>query len=104
MILALYTFNCLSFSSWVKLGDVPSSPWLLGEWLYGLAALIPLLWRDRAPMTVLGTQWLLTLAAWPMMPHYIPAVGIPVALYAVSVQYGSKISFLALLTSFIPSG
>ena len=102
LILALYTFNCLSFSAWVKLGDVPSSPWLLGEWLYGLAALIPLLWRDRAPLTVLATQWLFTLAAWPMMPHYIPAVGIPVALYAVSVQYGRKISLLALLASFIP--
>jgi len=104
LILALYTFNCLSFSAWVKLGDVPSNPWLLLEWLYGLAALIPLVWRDQAPMTVLVTQWLLTLAAWPMMPHYIPAVGIPVALYAVSVHYGRKISLLALLASFIPCG
>ena len=103
LLLALYTFNCLSFSAWVKLGQVPSHPWLLLEWLYGLAALIPLLWRDRAPMTVLGTQWVFTVAAWPMMPHYIPAVGIPVALYAVSVQCSRKISFLALLTSFIPS-
>jgi signal transduction histidine kinase len=103
LLLALYTFNCLSFSAWVKLGQVPSHPWLLLEWLYGLAALIPLLWRDRAPMTVLGTQWVFTVAAWPMMPHYIPAVGIPVALYAVSVQCSRKISFLALLASFIPS-
>jgi signal transduction histidine kinase len=44
------------------------------------------------------------MAAWPFMPIYAPVVGIPVALYTVSVHYSRRISLLALLTSFIPNG
>jgi signal transduction histidine kinase len=100
----LYLFNCFSFSAWVQLGQVATKPWLLLVWLYGLAALAPLAWRDRAPVTVFATQWVLTAAAWPIMPRYTPVVGIPLALYAVSVHCRKKISLPALLASFVPSG
>jgi signal transduction histidine kinase len=101
---AFYLFNCVVFSAWLQLGQVAAKPWLLLVWLYGLTGLLPLLWRDRAPVTALVTQWVLTVAAWPIMPLYAPIVGIPVALYAVSVHRGRKISLLALLASFIPNG
>jgi signal transduction histidine kinase len=104
LVSALFTFNCLIFSTWSQLGQVPTRPWLLLVWAYGLATFVPLLWRDSAPMTVFVAECVLTVAAWPIMPHYIPAVGIPVALYAVAVHRGRKVSLLALLVSFIPNG
>ena len=104
LILALFTFNCLSFSVWSELGQVPTKPWLLLVWLWGLATLVPLLWRDRAPVTCFAAECVLTVVAWPIMPHYIPVVGVPVALYAVSVHRGWKLSLPALLLSFIPNG
>jgi signal transduction histidine kinase len=102
---ALFTYNFFVYSSWVELGQVASKPWwLLLVWLYGLAGLVPLAWRDQAPLTVFATQWVLTVAAWPFMDHYIPVVGILVALYAVSVHHGRRVSLLALLVSGIPIG
>ncbi|MGH3886556.1 MAG: sensor histidine kinase [Pseudonocardiaceae bacterium] len=86
------------------LGQVTTKPWLLLVWLYGLAALAPLAWRNSAPVTVFATQCVLTVAAWPFMNLYTPVVGIPVALYAVSVHCSKKVSLLALLASFIPNG
>ena len=100
----LYLFNCFSFTAWSQLGQVGTKPWLLLVWLYGLAALVPLAWRNRASMAVFATQWVLTVAAWPFIYLYTPVVGIPVALYAVSVHCSKKISLLALLASFIPNG
>jgi signal transduction histidine kinase len=100
---ALYAFNCFTFSAWIELGQVATKPWLVLIWCYGLVALIPLLWRDRAPATVLGMQCLLTAAAWPINPHYTPAVGVPLALYAVSTRYSRKASLLALVASFVPN-
>ena len=85
------------------LGPVVTRPWLLLVWLYGLAVLVPLVWRDRAPVLVLTTQCVLTMAAWPIMPHYVPVVGVPVALYAVAAHRSGKTSMLALLASFIPN-
>jgi signal transduction histidine kinase len=102
LILVLYLFNFFSFSSWTHLGQLGTKPWLLLVWLYGLVTLIPLAWRDSAPVTVFATQWVFAVAAWPMMPHYTPVIGIPAALYAVSVHRSKKISVLALLASFIP--
>lgn len=104
LISALFTFNCLSFSVWSQLGHVPTQPWLVLVWLYGLVTLVPLLWRDSAPVTVFIAECVLTVVAWPLMTHYIPIAGIPVALYAVSVHRGWKVSLSALLLSFIPSG
>jgi len=101
---ALYLVNVIIFSAWLQLGQVTTKPWLLLVWLYGLAVLVPLVWRDRAPMTAFATQCVLTMAAWPIMHYYIPVAGIPVALYAVSVHYSKEISLLALLASFIPNG
>src|ERR687893_250817 len=60
---ALYLFNFFVFSSWPQLGDVATEPWLILVWLYGLAVLVPLAWRDRAPVAVFIIQWVLTLAA-----------------------------------------
>jgi signal transduction histidine kinase len=102
--LALFTFNCFVFSAWIELGQVATRPWLLLVWLYGLVGLVPLAWRDEAPLTVFATQWVLTVAAWPIMSHYIPMAGITVALYSVAVHRSRKISLLALLASFIPVG
>ncbi|MGH3936335.1 MAG: sensor histidine kinase [Pseudonocardiaceae bacterium] len=101
---ALYLVNVFIFSSWLQLTQVATKPWLLLVWLYGLVILVPLIWRDRAPLIVFATQWAFTLAAWPLMPRYTPVVGIPVALYAVSAHCGRKISLVALLAAFIPSG
>src|SRR5918998_3130159 len=98
---ALYLFNFFVFSSWPQLGDVATEPWLILVWLYGLAVLVPLAWRDRAPVAVFIIQWVLTLAAWPIMLSYTPVIGIPVALYAVAVHRSGKISLLALLASII---
>ncbi|MGH3886384.1 MAG: sensor histidine kinase [Pseudonocardiaceae bacterium] len=81
-----------------------TKPWVLLVWLYGLAALAPLAWRNSAPATVFATQCVLTVAAWPFMNLYTPVVGIPVALYAVSVHCSKKVALLALLASFIPNG
>jgi signal transduction histidine kinase len=55
-------------------------------------------------VTVFTIQCLLTVAAWPFMPLYTPVVGVPVALYAVSVHRSKKVSLLALLASLIPNG
>ncbi|MGH4007025.1 MAG: hypothetical protein ACRDTH_02460, partial [Pseudonocardiaceae bacterium] len=59
-----------------------TKPWLLLVWLYGLAMLVPLAWRDKAPVAVFAIQWVLTVTAWPIMPRYTPVVGVPIALYA----------------------
>jgi hypothetical protein len=104
LVPALYFVNCFIFSAWSQLTEVTTKPWLLLMWLYGMVILIPLAWRDRAPVTIFVSQWVLTVAAWPIMPYFTPIVGIPVALYAVSVHCGRKISLLALLTSIIPMG
>jgi signal transduction histidine kinase len=99
---ALFLLNCFFFSAWLQLGEVPTKPWLLLVWLYGLACLAPLLWRDRAPRLVFATEWVLTLAAWPIMPLFTPVVGIPVSLYAVAVHRNRKASLLALLAALVP--
>jgi signal transduction histidine kinase len=100
---ALYLLNCLLFSTWPQLDNVAARPWLVLVWIYGLAVLVPLAWRDKSPVTVFAVQCGLTAAAWPFMFLYIPVVGIPVALYAVSAQHNSKISLWALLASFAPN-
>jgi signal transduction histidine kinase len=104
LIPALFLLNCFVFSKWLQLGQVATKPSLLLVWLYGLAMLAPLAWRDRAPVTVFTIECLLTVAAWPIMDIYTPVVGVPAALYAVSVHRSKKISLLALLASLIPNG
>jgi signal transduction histidine kinase len=105
LLSALFVFNVFNFSSWLHLGHVATSPWLLVPWLYGFVGLFPLAWRNKAPITVFAMQWLLAVAAWPFMSEYIPVVGIPVSLYAVSLHRGrSWASALTLVASFIPSG
>jgi signal transduction histidine kinase len=103
LISVIYVFNCFTFSVVLELGQVTTKPWLLLVWLYGLVVLVPLFWRDRAPVIVFTTQCVLTMAAWPIMPHYVPVVGVPVALYAVAAHRSGKISALALLASFVPN-
>jgi hypothetical protein len=104
LLLTLYFFDCYAFSSWRHFGQAANNPWLILVWLYGLAMLVPLAWRDRAPVTVFSIQCALTVAAWPIMPQYIPIVGIPTAVYAVSLHRSRKVSLLALLASVIPIG
>jgi signal transduction histidine kinase len=101
---ALYLFNCFSFSTWTQLALVTTKPWLLLVWLYGLFTLIPLAWRDKAPLTVFATQCVFAVAAWPILNLYTPMAGVPVALYAVSIHYSRTTSLLALLATFIPNG
>lgn len=102
---ALFIYNCFVFSAWVQLAQVATKPWLLLVWLYGLVGLVPLAWRDEAPVAVFATQWVLTTAAWfYIMPHYIPVAGITVALYAVAVHLPRRASLLALLVSCVPIG
>jgi signal transduction histidine kinase len=101
---ALFLVNCFLFSDWLELGDIPTRPWLVLVWLYGLMALVPLLWRDTAPVAVFAIECAFTVAAWPIMPQFTPVTGMPVALYAVSVHCAKRVSVLALLASFIPNG
>lgn len=101
---ALFVFNCFLFSSWTQLGQLTTRPWVWLAWLYGLVILVPLIWREKAPLTVFATQCILTLTAWPFLDLYTPVTGVPVALYAVSVHYRKGISLPALLVSFIPNG
>jgi signal transduction histidine kinase len=102
---ALYIFNCFVFSSWVDLGRLAAYPWWLPlVWLYGLVVLVPLAWRDEAPVVVFATQWVLTVVAFPIMSYYIPVAGMVVALYSVAVHHGRRVSLLALLASCIPLG
>lgn len=101
---ALFIFNCFVYSAWVELGQVASRPWLLLVWLYGLFSLVPLAWREEAPVAVFATQWVLSVAAWPFMSHYIPVAGITVALYTVSVYRDRGVALLALAASFVPIG
>jgi signal transduction histidine kinase len=54
-------------------------------------------------LTVFAAQCALTAAAWPIMPLYVPVVGVPVALYALAVHRDRTTSLLALLASFIPN-
>lgn len=101
---ALYLFNFIFYSSWSYLDQVPARPWLLLAWMYGLLVLVPLTWRDEAPVVVFVAQWVLTVAAWPFMGYYTPVVGIVVALYAVALHRSRRVSLLALLVSCIPLG
>jgi signal transduction histidine kinase len=102
IISTIFVFNVVTFSAWAQLSHVLTKPWLILVWLYGLAVLVPLIWRDRAPITVFVTQWVFTVAAWPIMPHYAPIVGIPVSLYAVTVHCARKVSLCVLFAAFIP--
>lgn len=107
LLVALFVINSSFFSTWVAFSHVPSKPWLLLPWLYGLALLVPLVWRDKAPATVYAAQCVFTVAAWwplHILALYTPVAGIPVALYAVAVRRSRKISLLALVASFIPNG
>jgi signal transduction histidine kinase len=101
---SLFLLNSFIFSSWPQLGQVVSKPWLLLAWIYGLAALAPLAGRDRSPLTVFLIESVLTGLAWPFMDLYVPVVGIPVALYAVSVHHSGRIALVALLLSCVPNG
>lgn len=101
---AVFLLNCFIFSTWSELAQVATRPWLLLVWLYGLIMLVPLAWRDRAPVAVFAIQWVLTVTAWPIMPRYTPVAGIPLALYAVAVHRDRKSSLLALLASIVPIG
>jgi signal transduction histidine kinase len=100
----LFLFNSVDFSRYDQLAYESNKPWLLLVWLYGLAGLVPLIWRNEAPVTVFVTQWLLAVAAWPILSYYTPVVGIMGALYAVSVRRDRWLSLLALLASFVPFG
>jgi len=101
---ALFLFNFFHFSTWLHLGRVTTNPWVFYPWLYGLVGLLPLVWRNRVPIIVFALQWLFAVAAWPFMSEYIPVVGIPVALYAVSFYRSKKTSLWALAASFFPAG
>lgn len=101
---ALFVFNFFFFSAWLELAHVATKPSLIPVWLYALAVLVPLAWRDKAPTIVFTTQWILTVAAWPIMPLYAPVIGIPVALHAVAVHCHKKTTLRALLASTVPIG
>lgn len=104
LIPILFLINSFLYSSWHRLIQGPAQWWLPLVWLYGLVGLVPLIWRDRYPVIVFATQWVLTAAAWQILPYYTPFAGIVLALYAVSVYRSWKVSLPALLVSFIPLG
>lgn len=104
LILFLYLYNCFTFSAYPLLGQVAIKPWLLLVWLYGFAMLVPLFWRNRAPVVVFIGQLIATVIALPFLSIYSPVVGIPVALYTVAAYRNKPVSLLALLLSIIPNG
>lgn len=100
----LFLLNCTTFSRYAELGQVAAEPWIILAWAYGLFALVPLFWRDRAPVTVFVSQCAFVIVAWPFMWLYTPIAGIPLAMYAVAVHRNAAISLLALLVCFMLSG
>ncbi|MGH3671394.1 MAG: sensor histidine kinase [Pseudonocardiaceae bacterium] len=98
---AVFIINCFIFSPWLR---ILSDPWLMIVWLYGIVLLIPLIWRDRAPVAIFAAQWVLVIVAWPFIDLYAPVSGIPLALYAVAVHRNKKESLLALSASAVPIG
>jgi signal transduction histidine kinase len=104
LLLILYLFNFFTFSAYTQLAQVPTKPWLLLVWLYGLVTLVPLFWRDRAPVAIFVVQSILIVAAWPILKYYSPVAGLPVALYAIAFHRNKTICLLALMASFIPNG
>ncbi|MGH8351360.1 MAG: sensor histidine kinase, partial [Pseudomonas sp.] len=104
LIPALFLFNTFFFAAWLRLGQLATEPLYIFIWLYALIVLVPLLWRDRAPVAVFSIEWVLTVVAWPIMPFYAPVVGVPVSLYAVAAHRSRKTSVLALLASSVPIG
>jgi signal transduction histidine kinase len=104
LIPALFLLNLFFFASWFKLIHLAAAPWLTFIWLFAVIMLVPLAWRDRAPVAVFAIEWVLSVAGWPIMTWYTPVAGVPVALYAVAVHRHKKTSVLALLASFIPIG
>jgi signal transduction histidine kinase len=103
LLLALFLFNFFNFSAWLHLSHITTNPWSILPWLFGLIGLIPLFWRNSAPVTVFATQWLLAVTAWSFMREYNPVVGIPLALYAVALRCPLNISLLTLVLSFVSS-
>jgi signal transduction histidine kinase len=101
---ALFLLNLFFFASWFKLIHLAAAPLLIFVWLFAVVMLVPLAWRDRAPVAVFAVEWVLSVAGWPIMPWYTPVAGVPLALYAVAVHRHKKTSTLALLASFIPIG
>ncbi|MGH3822671.1 MAG: sensor histidine kinase [Pseudonocardiaceae bacterium] len=101
---ALFLLNLFFFAAWFKLFKLSTEPWLIFVWLYAIGVLVPLRWRDRAPVAIFAVQWVLTVIAWPFMPLYNPVVGVPLALYAVAVHRSKKTSLLAMLASAVPIG
>jgi signal transduction histidine kinase len=104
LIPALFLLNLFFFASWLKLINLAAAPWLIFIWLFAVLMLVPLAWRNRAPVAVFGIEWVLSVAGWPVMPWYTPVAGVPLALYAVAVHRPKRTSVLALLASFIPIG
>ncbi|HEY3895863.1 MAG TPA: sensor histidine kinase [Pseudonocardiaceae bacterium] len=98
---AVFIINCFIFSPWLR---ILSDPWLMIVWLYGIAILIPLIWRDKAPVAIFTAQCVLAIVAWPFIDLYSPVSAFPLALYAVAVHRNKKESLLALLASVIPIG
>jgi signal transduction histidine kinase len=102
LLLFLFVLNTFVFSAWPLLSQLGSSPWVPFAWLYGLATLAPLVWRDKAPIAVFIIESVLTVVAWPFMHLYIPVVGVPVALYAVTLNRSLKLALGTLLVSLGP--
>ena len=103
LIPVLFLINSYFFSAaFHELNDVAARPWLLLVMLYGLVGVIPLAWRDKAPVAVFVILWVHIVVGWPILPQYAPVLGITVALYAVSLHCDIKTSLLALLAAFIP--
>jgi signal transduction histidine kinase len=104
LIPALFLLNLFFFAAWLKLIHLGTAPWLILVWLFAVVMLVPLGWRDKAPVAVFAIEWILSVAAWPIMALYTPVAGVPLALYAVAVHRPKKTSTLALLASFVPIG
>ena len=68
LIPALFLLNLFFFAAWNKLIHLATAPWLILIWLFAVVMLIPLGWRDKAPVAIFAIEWVLSVAAWPIMP------------------------------------
>lgn len=104
IIPAIFLLNLFFFSAWSHLLTLADGPLLILVWFYAVVTMVPLVWRDRAPVVVFVIEWVLAVIAWPFIRYWVPVAGLPVALYAVAVHRDKKTSLLALLASLIPVG
>lgn len=103
LVVVLFLINTLIFSDFIpRFGDLATEPGLWLILLYGLGGMVPLAWRNEAPIAVFLVECLHAISAVLLPPFYVPVLGLPFALYAVARSRGMRTSLTTLFISFVP--